>query len=383
MGVLRYFPTLLQRACRRQSIRSVDDHGCIIGRDASKGWDVNRPPPQFWSVLAGLRFLLAIWVLFDHTYNFGPADRAMPVFTKSGLMAVMCFFVISGFSIHHSIETNPVGYGRRRFWRIFPVHAISIGIGWSAWSVLGFSGSYATPQIPPTTWEFLGYFLLLEAFVPLTIPFFFPSWSLSIEVLYYICAPLLKRFGTSQIIPALMIASCSLFVAWSYIRDQYIALAYGFAAFALLWAWLGGWVAYARPNNRVYLAGLIVGGLVSLWTQAKYFAIVDIESAAGNAIAWMTVLGVVFWRLHSGASARVCATLDYLGEISYPLYLLHYPVLFALTSSILKAHPEFNYGIVQVAVALGSAVIAHSYVEKPLRAYSAFTWPRVSIRYRS
>ena len=57
---------------------------------------MNMPPRGFWPVLGALRFLLAMWVLFDHTYNFGPADRAIPVLTRSGLMAVMCFFVISG-----------------------------------------------------------------------------------------------------------------------------------------------------------------------------------------------------------------------------------------------------------------------------------------------
>jgi hypothetical protein len=54
------------------------------------------PTSEFRSLLGG--FLFGLRVLFDHTYNFGPLDRAMPVFTKSGLIAVGCFFVISGFS---------------------------------------------------------------------------------------------------------------------------------------------------------------------------------------------------------------------------------------------------------------------------------------------
>ena len=46
---------------------------------------------NIWPLLAGLRFFFATWVLFDHTYNFGPADRAMPIFTKSGLVADVLF----------------------------------------------------------------------------------------------------------------------------------------------------------------------------------------------------------------------------------------------------------------------------------------------------
>src|ERR1700733_8297278 len=90
--------------------------------------DANRSEQNsnIWPLLAGLRFFFAAWVLFDHTYNFGPADRAMPVFTKSGLVAVLCFFVISGFSIHYSIATKPAGYLTRRFWRIMPSQVLSV-----------------------------------------------------------------------------------------------------------------------------------------------------------------------------------------------------------------------------------------------------------------
>ena len=141
--------------------------------------------PHFWPVLSGCRFVLALWVLFDHTYNFGPAERAIPVLTKSGLMAVICFFVISGFSIHHAIQTKPNHYFYRRFWRIAPMNTLAVLIGWIAWSVFGVSGGYGTPPIPPTIGDFLGCLFLLEFILPVMVPFFYPAWSLSVEALYY------------------------------------------------------------------------------------------------------------------------------------------------------------------------------------------------------
>jgi peptidoglycan/LPS O-acetylase OafA/YrhL len=329
---------------------------------------MSAPHPGFWPVLACIRFLLSMWVLFDHTYNFGPAERAIPVLTKSGLMAVMCFFVISGFSIRHSIVAKPEGYFRRRFWRIFPVNALAVFIGWFSWSVLGLSGGYGTPQIPPTAWDFIGCLLLLEVIVPVMIPFFFPAWSLSVEALYYACAPLFKWTDGNRTIPVLMIASCLFFIAWPFLRDEYIAArySYGFAAVGMLWAWLAGWVAYGRPKDVVYTVALIFGGFVCVWSQAKFFSIVDFASVAVTLTAWVGVLFVVFFRVGriEGVTSRV---FDYLGEISFPLYLLHYPVLFALTSSVLKHHPDLNYGFVQVVIAILVAVLAYQYVDKPLR----------------
>jgi peptidoglycan/LPS O-acetylase OafA/YrhL len=331
------------------------------------------PHPRFWSTLAGLRFLFAMWVLFDHTYNFGPTDRAIPVLTKSGLMAVMCFFVISGFSIRHSIETKPTGYLRRRFRRIFPINAAAVFIGWFAWSVLGLSGGYGTPPFKVTTRDFIANLLLLEAFLPVMIPFFFPAWSLSVEVLYYACAPLLQWLNGGRIIPLLMITSCVFFAAWPFIKDEYIAAnrSYELAAIGMLWAWLAGWIAYGRRGDRIYVVALIFGGLMGLWSQAKYFGIVDFKSAAVNCIAWVGMLLIVFYRLGRIRSARFAALLEYLGEISYPIYLLHYPVLFLLTSSLLKTYPQFNNGVVHVVVALLAGALAYRYVDKPLRAFGS------------
>jgi peptidoglycan/LPS O-acetylase OafA/YrhL len=333
--------------------------------------DVDRSVQKsnIWPQLAGLRFFFAMWVLFDHTYNFGPADRAIPVLTKSGLMAVMCFFVISGFSIHHSIKNKPDGYGRRRFWRIFPLNALAVFIGWFAWSVMGLSGGYGTPPFPVTTLDFIGCLLLLQVFFPVMVPFFFPAWSLSIEALYYFCAPVFRRLKGDAVLATLMITSCALFVMWPFIRDEYIAAdrSYGFAALGMLWAWLAGWVAYDRPGNRIWCAALNAGGLISLWTHAKYFGIVDYGSAITNVLAWTGTLCIVFYRLGTVWSDRSATIINYLGEISFPLYLLHYPVLFALTSSVFKVHPEWNYGIVQVAIALASAVLAYHFVDRPLR----------------
>src|SRR5581483_62210 len=145
-----------------------------------------------------------------------------------------------------------------------------------------------------------------------------------IEALYYLCAPLFKRLSATPVIPYLMTASCLFFIAWPFIRNEYIAARYSYelAAFGMLWAWLAGWIAYERPRSIAFLATLIVGGLLSLWSQAKFFAIVDLVSGAANCVAWVGILVVVFFR--SGHfDGKIAGMLDYLGELSFPLYLLH------------------------------------------------------------
>ncbi|MGJ4996380.1 acyltransferase family protein [Bradyrhizobium sp. HKCCYLS3077] len=327
-----------------------------------------QPHREFWPVLGGLRFLLAMWVLFDHTYNFGPAERAIPVLTRSGLMAVMCFFVISGFSIHHSIAMRPEGYLRRRLLRILPLNALAVGIGWFGWSVLGLSGGYGTPPVPPSVWQFIGCLLLLEAFLPIMIGFLYPAWSLSIEAVYYLLAPLFRKLEGRPHVPALMIASSVLFVAWPLFRNEYVAggSSYWLTGIVMLWAWLAGWIAYAHPGHRRYLVWLGLAGLASIATQARFFDVTNVSSAAVNAVAWIGTLMLVFYRIGK-VGGRVAAMFDYLGEISFPLYILHYPVLFVVSSSLFKAYPDLNSGVVHVVISLTAAVLAYHLVDKPLR----------------
>ncbi len=77
------------------------------------------PAPDSWKILGGLRFALAMIVLFGHLARFVP-DRGL---INKGLLllgglgaaaAVFCFLVISGYSIAHSITVKPQGYFRRR-----------------------------------------------------------------------------------------------------------------------------------------------------------------------------------------------------------------------------------------------------------------------------
>jgi peptidoglycan/LPS O-acetylase OafA/YrhL len=158
------------------------------------------------------------------------------------------------------------------------------------------------------------------------------------------------------------------FILWPFIRDVYIAEpTYLISAAAFLWAWLAGWLAYSHRGNRPVVFYFMVGGFLGIWTQAKFFGIVDLTSGAANLLAWAATLAIVFFRIGVPAGDKVGTTLNYLGDISFPLYLLHYPVLFALTSSVFKIHPEWNYGIVQVIIALVFAALAYHFVDRPLR----------------
>jgi peptidoglycan/LPS O-acetylase OafA/YrhL len=333
---------------------------------------IDTPGENFWPILAGLRFFFAFWVLCDHTYIFGPASRAMPVLSLSGLMPVTCFLSISGFSIHHSICTQPVGYFARRFWRIFPTNIATVAIAFFAYQYFGFLTDGAGHQVPPPdlkTW--LVYLIPAQAVIYAFMPVLFPSWSLSIEVIYYLIAPILVR-TRANVIVLLAMLSAAAFATWNYFPRQwapeYVAEAtngIGLAVFA--WAWLSGWIAYSARHSNLSLALFLVAGCLCVLGQPYGFGLLDKVANVSAYATWLITTLILFKRpkIRMGPSLR--RALNYLGDISFPLYLCHFPILFVLTSSVFKSSPGLNYGVTQVAIALLAAAALLHFVDRPFR----------------
>jgi peptidoglycan/LPS O-acetylase OafA/YrhL len=328
-----------------------------------------------WPLLSGLRFLFATWVLFAHTYNFGLHSRAMPVPSQSGLVAVVCFFAISGFSIHHSIKTRPSGYYRRRFWRIFPIHITAVTLALAGYAVLGhiFDGHGREYPIPGA-FQWLQYYLLIQVFFyPNYIDVLFPMWSLSIEAIYYAIAPAIIPL-THRTLLIFVAASGVALLFWRFFGEAAIA-PYGLQIFTFAWAWLAGWIAYGRPRNWIAAGLLIIVGWIFIKSQPEQFWLVNKISIMSTYSSWAVTVILLFFPLQLSLSELTKRGLNYLGDISFPLYLIHYPVLFALTSSIFKTHPEWNYGIVHVIVSFAAASIVYRFIDKPYRHFGEGSIP--------
>lgn len=316
-----------------------------------------RPTPQIWSLLAGMRFFFAFWVLSDHTYNFGPTDRAIPVFSKSGLVAVLCFLVISGFSIAHSVTTRPKGFYARRFWRIAPVNVIALCICAIGFALAGKLWANGTEIEAPGLWTWVVHALFLQSIFPPIMGAFFPSWSLSIEAVLYAIAPLLLRTRAILILISSAI-SCALFAAWPKLSTGYIAQApYGYAVGAFAFAWLAGWMAYKAPRSMAMTGFFVVLGWAVINADAYGFQTTDRIAVFSTYLTWTCTVVLINFPPALSMSDRVSRILVYLGDLSFPLYLVHYPVLFLISSIVWRSYPQTNYGFVHVIVALIAADI--------------------------
>jgi len=278
-----------------------------------------KPTASAWAVLAGLRWCLAGIVMLLHLeHTFVPSSPWLDfIVSFGGKAAVMGFFLISGYSIAHSYGERPDGYFRRRFLRIYPLYCVAVlftqfvvfitpspavCLNGYAYVSAGFLTSVAN-------------LLLLQQFIAIPLTYDIPLWTLSIEVFYYLLAPLLYRM------PPFALA---LFIVASMIAFQF-PLAnpplYGYVALVFFWPWLIGFLLGQSRGGPVLpvVLGLLGGVLV--------FISVKETPEPLSVVTYLVTLGAILTATRFNLPSFAQKAANLLGDWSYPLYLFHVPLM--------------------------------------------------------
>jgi peptidoglycan/LPS O-acetylase OafA/YrhL len=309
--------------------------------------------------LDGVRGLAALYVLLFHcwllTFHGFPANTgpAWLGWLRYGHLAVVVFITLSGFSLaiapaRHGWRLGRLDrYASRRAWRILPPY----------WAALGFSLWTVTPQPhsgPPTGRSVLVYGLLVQDLIRAPVPNG-AFWSIAVEAELYLILPLLlvirRRWGALAMLAAVTVPVVAFGLTdpnrstvdrLTWLTPQFAPL------FAMGVAAAGSTTADASGRRRrwAWLAGLaavpVVGVMLvsgTAWTVHHYFWV---DLATGPAIALLLAAvaggrpaGLVRW-LDSRPVRR-------LGTISYSLYLVHVPIVVAV--SHMTATHRFTPGL--------------------------------------
>lgn len=242
------------------------------------------------------------------TFHTGGDDHGFKITNTwfGGTGAVVGFLFISGFSIAWSLEQKPDGFLKRRFWRIYPVYALCLLV------------PFALGMIHANGWAFAGYFLFLQGvIVPQITDVIGVSWSLAAEWWMYVLAPWLKE----KWIPAMatlgmvVVATFCAFKGWrAILYGNFGVPIIGCAPF-----WLAGF-GMARFRRSWLL--LLVAVLACVVTF--YFGDIYHLKVASPLTAMSGALAVFFLPRVDDRWVKVC---NWLGDVSYPLYLVHMIIL--------------------------------------------------------
>jgi peptidoglycan/LPS O-acetylase OafA/YrhL len=361
------------------------------------------------NALTSARFLAAFWVVLYHyttQFRFGTPLQAQPYLARShtpmeqligqGHLAVDFFFLLSGFILAYTYFTaeGTLRDGRRAFWvariaRIYPVYLLGL--------VLGLAPYLASERDPvAVVTSGVAHLLMLHAWLPSTLGWNQPSWSLSVEAFFYALFPLLlplfarlrRRglwvlFAASWLVFALVllalltISNRPEFVEpWWWrdvVRYNLLFIGYGREAITLL----RRLADYAFDAAAVALALALAGALVL--AHVAGFQSSDVDTAALVALPFLAAL-VYLFAFQRGALAGGLSLplLVWLGEISYGVYILHAPLWYLLSGFAASAlHLAPGSAIlfpVYVILLLAVSGLSFQYLERPARRAIRSRW---------
>ena len=328
----------------------------------------------------GLRAMAVLAVIAFHGF---------PEYIAGGFVGVDVFFVISGFLISGIIldETRVEifslqGFYARRVRRIFPalllVLVVSLLAGW--WLLLPADLLRLGKQLAASAAFVSNFYLWFQSsyFSPdaRTFPLLH-LWSLGVEEQFYIVWPLIiigLRRRPNWTMPAIVLIGISSFCLNVTLIDNHEADFYSpvTRAWELMLgaslAWLRRRDDMAPPSKRSADVATIAGLILILGASLLF----DQQSSYPGWLALFPTIGasLILW---GGVSSNVASSilssraLVFVGLISYPLYLWHWPLL--VFSEAFKFAPltPLERGLV-IAVSFILAWLTYEFVESRFRA---------------
>ncbi|MCI1187770.1 acyltransferase [Hymenobacter sp. DH14] len=357
------------------------------------------PTKPHYPILDGLRGVAALMVVAFHLCE-AHATSHLDQLINHGYLAVDFFFLLSGFVVGYAYDDRwsrmtVGGFFRRRLVRLQPLVVLGMVIGAIFYYFQESALWPAIAQTPP--WKVLLVMLIgcLTIPVPLsldvrgwheTFPLNGPGWSLFFEyVANVLYATVVRRFSNVAL-GILVVLSAGLLLhlgvtspegdvigGWSLEPRQlhvgFARMLYPFFAGLLLFrlARLGsvsnafGWCSLLVV---VVLAMPRIGSPAHLWQNGLYDALSIIIVFPG--IIFLAASGAV----HSAWSQRLCR---FLGDISYPIYITHYPLIYTYTAWVATNKVPLRNGWPVAALVFVAAVaIAYAslkFYDEPVRAW--------------
>ncbi|RTM05639.1 MAG: acyltransferase [Bradyrhizobiaceae bacterium] len=328
---------------------------------------VNGTSTGRFDALDGMRGAAAITVLLFHFRYFFPNIPVPP----NGYLAVDLFFGLSGFVLVHAYGAEMTAgltvrqFMRMRFARLYPMYILGTGL---TVALLSLSLPRSASNLLP-----LGFaaFMLPSPITEQLYPLNVPAWSLFLELLINVALVVLWKRLTVSIVLSICVVSALCLIG--------SAVHYGGLDFGHKWEAFA--VGLARVTYSFFLGvalqltGARVNRVPPLLSMAILLAIFLLPAPAGWSVAWdlLAVLVAFPLLLAAGAyvqvgslAARLC---KWSGEISYPLYATHNPILvwcYALSRKFDIAITPLTV-LAIVAITIVSAWMAEIFFDKPIR----------------
>lgn len=354
-----------------------------------------------YEILDGLRGVAAFMVVLFHVLEIHSEGNHAKQMINHGYLAVDFFFLLSGYVIGYAYDDRwgkmtLKDFFKRRLIRLQPMIIIGSLIGAVLFYFqnspdLGWGVISETP-----VWKLLLVMLIGMTLIPVgkgldirgwheMHPLNGPAWTLFFEYIANILYALVLRRLSKVVLGVLVVIAAGftlqyaltnpngdLIGGWSIDDPTQLRIGFTRLAFPFLAGLLLSRIGKLRYVKNAFLIASIVlvvllampriGGPENLWMNGLYecFCLM----ICFPFIVWLGAGGKV-----TGAKAsKVC---KFLGDISYPLYITHYPVMYVFMAAVVNNKwtlaESWPYGVLAVIAAVVVAYLSMKLYDLPVR----------------
>lgn len=342
-----------------------------------------------YDLLDGLRGVAALMVIFYHVFEAfatSPIDQRF----NHGYLAVDFFFILSGFVIGYAYDDRwktmtTKDFIKRRLIRLHPMVVLGAVLGVIAFCIQGCEKWDGTQVSISMVMLALLINLFLIPAVPGSgpeirgngemYPLNGPSWSLFFEYIGNIMYALfIRRMSTKALTALVVLAGIGLasFAIFNFSGAGHLGVGWTMEEYNLIGGFLRVLFSFSIGllMSRVFKPIPVKG---AFWICSLAIVVLLSMPYVGNGEAlWMngiydSVCAILIFPMlvYLGASgkttdkhsARIC---KFLGYISYPLYMVHYPLIYLYFGWVKKENLTFAEAWPEaVALVVGSIVLAY------------------------
>jgi peptidoglycan/LPS O-acetylase OafA/YrhL len=343
-----------------------------------------------YAILDALRGVASVLVVAFHIFEAHSTSHLDQIINH-GYLAVDFFFVLSGFVVGYAYDDrwgkmSVKGFFKVRLIRLQPMVVLGMAIGASCFY---FQDSALWPAIHQVAvWKMLLIMVIGFTLIPVPEsmdirgwqemhPLNGPGWSLFFEyIANLLYGSFIKNFSRTALSILVFFSACAL-----------IHLAVTSPAGDVI----GGWSLDATQLRigitRVmypFFAGLLLSRTVKLtyvknaflWCSILVVVVFSIPRVGGTAHLWMNGLYdslniiiifplIVFLgasgKIKAGTATRVC---KFFGDISYPVYITHYPLIYIYTGWVSDHKPSVQIALPFAVLTFISSILRENLVSQ-------------------
>jgi peptidoglycan/LPS O-acetylase OafA/YrhL len=352
-----------------------------------------------YPILDGLRGVASVIVIVFHVLETFTGGNKFIQIINHGYLAVDFFFLLSGFVIAYAYDDR---WGKMTTWDFYKRRLVRLQPMVIMGSLIGaalfyFQASPVFPNIAHTpVWEMLLVMVIGATLIPVPLsmdirgwqemhPLDGPAWSLFFEYIGNILYALIVRRFSKLLLSVFVTLAAFMLIqylvtskngdligGWSLNSEQ---LYIGFTR--LLFPFFGG-VLLCRIGKLIHIKNAFWWSSLLITIMLCIPRIGDEHHVWMNGIYESLCLIVVFplivsigagGVLHSARSKKIC---NFLGEISYPLYITHYPLIYLFTAWVVNNKVPLGIkgllmGLLVVVTGLVIAYLSLRFYDKPVR----------------